>query len=70
MSEYTKAEVAAYKAGWKASQTTKTYDLDAAETRYGRTHDDTGNYFSKGWCDYAADYPFSLEVFDLTKEES
>lgn len=48
----------AYEAGWRASQTTKTYDLGAATDRFaakhGRLHEDR---FDEGWVDYAADYP-------------
>lgn len=49
----------AYRKGWNASKTTKTYDLDAACARFvqkfGQEHERS---FDEGWCDYAADRPY------------
>lgn len=49
----------AYEAGWRASQRTTTYDLDAAEARFEASHgsDFGGTNFAAGWVDVAAGNP-------------
>jgi hypothetical protein len=56
-----------YEAGWRASQRSKTYDLDAAETRYSATHPDKNNMFSAGWGDQASGNPKFHELGDPPK---
>lgn len=45
----------AFRAGWRASSRTTTYDLDAAEQRFERRHGvSTGSTFAAGWTAHAA----------------
>lgn len=49
----------AYEAGWTASRTSTTYDLDAAERRFERRYGEGfgGTMFAAGWTDQATDKP-------------
>jgi hypothetical protein len=47
----------AYDAGWNASKTTKTFDLDAAEARYEKKYGRSDRTdFAAGWGDHASGY--------------
>ena len=55
-------EKKAYNLGWNASKTTKTYNLDKAESRFmAKNGQEFGASFAYGWIDYASDYEHKYE---------
>lgn len=60
---------AAYRAGWLASKRTTTYDLDAAQQRFERTHGTThSSAFIDGWIDFASDAEFDAPQGGTTND--
>ncbi len=61
----------AYEAGWRASQRTRTCDLDAAERRYEDRYgaDHGGTMFAAGWVDAACGNPKGTSLRERPGEE-
>lgn len=53
----------AYRAGWNASAKIDGPDLETAEARYARSHNEAEqDAYAAGWIDYASDYAYGTGI--------